>query len=65
MTADIFSWKKLMKKSGVVFDSVIAQIKQTETMQLALVYSPLQEAIVRHTLTALMQERGPASAIIM
>ena len=54
-----------MKKSGVVFDSVIAQIKQTETMQLALVYSPLQEAIVRHTLTALMQERGPASAIIM
>jgi hypothetical protein len=65
MMADIFSWKKLMKKSGTLFDSVIAHIKQTEAMQLASDYSPLQEAIVRQTMMALMQERSPDSAIIM
>jgi len=58
-------WKKLMKKSGALFDSVIAHIKQTEAMQLAADYSPLQEAIVRQTMMALMQERSPYSAIIM
>jgi len=54
-----------MKKSGALFDSVIAHIKQTEAMQLAADYSPLQEAIVRQTMMALMQERSPDSAIIM
>ena len=63
--ADISSWKKLMKKSGALFDSVIAQIRQTEAMQLALDYTPLQEAIVRQTMTTLMQERSLASAIII
>jgi hypothetical protein len=51
-----------MRKSG---DFVIAQIRPTEAMQLALEYTPLQEAIVRQTVMALMQERSPASAIIM
>ena len=54
-----------MKKSGALFDSVIAQIRQTEAMQLALDYTPLQEAIVRQTMTTLMQERSLASAIII
>lgn len=63
--ADISSWKKLMKKSGALFDSVIAHIKQTEAMKLAADYSPLQEAIVRQTMMALMQERSPDSAITM
>jgi len=54
-----------MKKSGTLFDSVIAHIKQTEAMQLAADYAPLQEAIVRQTMMALMQERSPDSAIIM
>jgi hypothetical protein len=54
-----------MKKSGTLFDSVIAHIKQTKAMQLAADYTPLQEAIVRQTMMALMQERSPDSAIIM
>lgn len=54
-----------MKKSGALFDSVIVHIKQTEAMQLAADYAPLQEAIVRQTMTALTQERNPDSAIMM
>jgi hypothetical protein len=65
MLADIYSWKKLMKKSGTLLDSVIAHIKQTEDMQLAADYAPLQEVIVRQTMMALMQERSPDSAVIM
>jgi hypothetical protein len=43
-----------MKKSGNLFDSVVAQIKQTEAIQLASDYAPLREAIVRQTMAALM-----------
>jgi len=47
-----------MKKSGSLFDSVVVQIEQTEAIQLASDYAPLQEAIVRQTMAALMQEKN-------
>lgn len=47
-----------MKKSGSLFDSVVAQIEQTEAMQLASDYAPVQEAIVRQTMAALMKENN-------
>lgn len=59
--ADVHSWKKLMKKSGSLFDSVIAQIERTEAIQLASDYAPLQEAIVRQTMVALMHENNQST----
>jgi len=50
-------WKKLLGKSGNLFDSVVAQVRQTGAVQLALDYAPLQAEIVRSKKMNLMQKR--------
>lgn len=46
-SADSQSWNKLLNKSGRLFHSVVAQVKQTEAVRLAAIYAPLQAEIVR------------------
>lgn len=48
------SWKKLMKKSGKRFQSVVARVQKTNAMELASIYAPLQDEIVHRKKLVLM-----------
>lgn len=52
--ADYRSWEKLMKKSGKRFASVVARVQKTNATELASIYAPLQDEIVRKKKLALM-----------
>lgn len=43
-----------MKKSGERFGSVVAQVRKTNAIELASIYAPLQEEIVRRKKSELM-----------